>query len=75
MIQLKELKQDVIIILDHQDNTVEIDRERFEAWCGLYNESEQADYWHERCINDTQFKQDIELYLWAANLKSQEGLS
>lgn len=71
MIQLQSLTTDTITILDHQDNTVEIDRERFEEWL----ETDIDTYWEEHSINDAVFKVDMEAYLIYIHLLSQEGLS
>lgn len=75
MIHLKELKQDVIIILDHQDNEIEIDRAKFEEWVGvrLWETLYRKDYWeHVVKINDNVFQHDMSAFL---TILSQEGLS
>lgn len=75
MIQLKELKQDVIIILDHQDNTVEIDRAKFEEFCDDRGQWFDGYWEYAREINDISFQIDMNDYIKYINLLSQEGLS
>lgn len=72
MIQLKELKQDVIIILDHQDNEIEIDRAKFEEWVKGHGELFDGYWEHREHIDDVPFSIHMSAFL---TILSQEGLS